>query len=194
MSSVGVALILCSDIIEKPISSPPQAAKMKSKPTNIIISLVGILAVVSLRSGLDYRGLAVIYRIKGHWQNESKRLDQEPWKRMDVVCRQSRPASSRRGTINAWQRRLIVDTEKGSKQEVTGTAGKREQHGRGEKGCWSIKRLIAARRNRTVRNVRRFICVGGGLRANQNAYTDACGSMFGGAYEGAHQRATTTIL
>jgi hypothetical protein len=34
----------CSDKREKPSNTPPQPAKSKSMPTNVIINLVGILA------------------------------------------------------------------------------------------------------------------------------------------------------
>jgi hypothetical protein len=46
LSTLGDSRIRCSDIREKPSSSPPHPAKMKSSPTNIIISLVGMAAEV----------------------------------------------------------------------------------------------------------------------------------------------------
>lgn len=45
LSTVGLARIDCSEMREKPSNNPPQPAKSKSMPTNVIISLVGILAV-----------------------------------------------------------------------------------------------------------------------------------------------------
>jgi hypothetical protein len=45
LSTLGVLRIDCSDMREKPSSSPPHPAKRKSKPTKTIISLVGMVAV-----------------------------------------------------------------------------------------------------------------------------------------------------
>lgn len=45
LSTVGVSRMRCSEVSEKPNSSPPHPAKTKSSPTKIIINLVGILAV-----------------------------------------------------------------------------------------------------------------------------------------------------
>ena len=47
LSSLGDSRMRCSDIKEKPSSRPPHPAKMKSKPTKIIMSLVGIVAVLA---------------------------------------------------------------------------------------------------------------------------------------------------
>jgi len=44
--TVGVLRIDCSDMREKPSSSPPHPAKRKSKPTKTIISLVGMVVVL----------------------------------------------------------------------------------------------------------------------------------------------------
>jgi hypothetical protein len=45
LSMVGVACKTCSDMREKPSSSPPQPAKRRSTPIKTIINLVGMMAV-----------------------------------------------------------------------------------------------------------------------------------------------------
>jgi hypothetical protein len=51
LSTVGVFRIDCSEMSEKPNSSPPHPAKRRSMPTKTIMSLVGIVAVLC-----DWRG------------------------------------------------------------------------------------------------------------------------------------------
>lgn len=54
--TVGVSRIDCSEIREKPSSSPPHPAKRKSIPTKTIINLVGILAVLVRCSAAQRKG------------------------------------------------------------------------------------------------------------------------------------------
>jgi hypothetical protein len=44
LETVGVACMRCSDVREKPRSSPPHPAKRRSTPIKTIINLVGMIA------------------------------------------------------------------------------------------------------------------------------------------------------
>lgn len=162
MSRVGLSDMVFSEMTEKPISSPPQPAKMTSKATNIIMSLVGILAVSLLRSRVGCRGLGVSGN-NGHWRDESKRKEgnQNEWK---VECRQSRPACSRRTTLDAWEsekKRKKLDLEKRKERKVACTAGEGERHGRCGRVVVALRGLWYTSQ-RAVRNVMCVKSVGGG--------------------------------
>lgn len=57
LSTVGVFRIDCSDMREKPSSSPPHPTKTKSMATNTIISLVGMLAVLERYGAVQQKRL-----------------------------------------------------------------------------------------------------------------------------------------
>lgn len=105
LSKVGLPRIVCSDIREKPISSPPQAAKMTSKPMKTMTSMFGMLAVVLLGSREPSSWSCRQRNQRPQWQ-KAGRLE-----RVEVVCRQSRPAGSRRTTIRALPLRWMLDRE-----------------------------------------------------------------------------------
>lgn len=56
-SVVGVFRIDCSDMREKPSSSPPHPAKRKSSPTKTIMSLVGMVAAWCAAALCSMKGL-----------------------------------------------------------------------------------------------------------------------------------------